>query len=190
MKRIVMKRIVNAVFWLAVVVLIGLAAPELPGFDEGLAAYNRSDYGTAMGAWWYWLCGVVGGVLVICWLIVLFQEVPWWKPFAYIGLLVALGLYLVQCAGSRGIRYSGGPVLDRSGHVVGVVVARLDALKLAERTGRLPQNVNFAISEGTARAFLDANNVPYEVEPSDKPLPSADIAAKARDFTVRVECWK
>ncbi len=50
--------------------------------------------------------------------------------------------------------------------------------------------MNFAISEGTARAFLDANNVSYEVEPSDKPLPSADIAAKARDFTVRVECWK
>ncbi len=39
--------------------------------------------------------------------------------------------------------------------------------------------MNFAISEGTARAFVDANNVPYEVEPSDKPLPSADIAAMA-----------
>ena len=50
--------------------------------------------------------------------------------------------------------------------------------------------MNFAISEGTARAFLDANNVPYEVEPSDKPLPTPDIAAKARDFTVWIECWK
>ena len=80
---------------------------------------------------------------------------------------------------------SGGPVLDQSGHVVGVVVARLDALKLVKRTGTLPQNMNLAISEGTARTFLDANNVPYEVEPSDKA-----IAAKARDFTVRVECWK
>ncbi len=58
------------------------------------------------------------------------------------------------------------------------------------RTGRLSQNANFAISEGTARAFLDANNVPYEIEQSDKPLPTADIAAKARKFTVRVECWK
>ncbi len=46
---------------------------------------------------------------------------------------------------------SGGPVLDQSGHVVGVVVARLDALKLVQRTGRLPQNVNFAISEGIPR---------------------------------------
>ncbi len=32
---------------------------------------------------------------------------------------------------------SGGPVLDGSGNVIGVVVARLDALKLAQRTGRL-----------------------------------------------------
>ncbi len=39
---------------------------------------------------------------------------------------------------------SGGPVLDGAGNVVGVVVARLDALRLAQRTGRLPQNVNFA----------------------------------------------
>ena len=85
---------------------------------------------------------------------------------------------------------SGGPVLDQSGHVVGVVVARLDAIKLAKRTGKLPQNVNFAINEGTARVFLDANNVPYEVEQSDETLSTADIAAKARDFTVRVECWK
>ena len=61
-------------------------------------------------------------------------------------------------------------------------------VKMAQRTGRLPQNVNFAISEGTARAFLDANNVPYEVEQSDKPLPTADIAAKARDFTAPKTC--
>ena len=56
---------------------------------------------------------------------------------------------------------SGGPVLDTSGHVVGVVVARFDALKMARLTGRLPQNVNFAISEGAARAFLGAHDVPY-----------------------------
>ena len=44
--------------------------------------------------------------------------------------------------------------------------------------------------QGTICTFLDANNLPYEVEPSGGALPSADIAARARDFTVRVECWK
>ena len=48
---------------------------------------------------------------------------------------------------------SGGPVLGGSGNVVGVLVAEL-ALKLAQRTSRLPQNVNFAISGATVRAFL------------------------------------
>lgn len=55
------------------------------------------------------------------------------------------------------------PVLDGSGNVIGVVVARLDALKLVQRTGRLPQNVNFAISGGVARKFLDAHKIGYRV---------------------------
>ena len=85
---------------------------------------------------------------------------------------------------------SGGPVLDTSGNVVGVVVARLDALKMARRTGRLPQNVNFAISEGAARAFLDAHDVPYKTAKSDRTMPTVDIAANAKGYTVLIECWK
>ncbi len=85
---------------------------------------------------------------------------------------------------------SGGPVLDASGNVVGVVVARLDAIKLARRTGRLPQNVNFAISAGTARAFLDAHDVAYKTAKSNRTTPTADIAAKAKGYTVLIECWK
>ena len=85
---------------------------------------------------------------------------------------------------------SGGPVLDASGHVVCVVVARLDALKMARLTGRLPQNVNFAISEGAARAFLDAHDVPYKTARSDRPMRTVDIAAKAKGYTVLIECWK
>ena len=55
---------------------------------------------------------------------------------------------------------SGGPLLDLSGNIVGVVVSKLDAEKLAELTGDIPQNVNFVISAGVARAFLDAYGVP------------------------------
>ena len=85
---------------------------------------------------------------------------------------------------------SGGPVLDASGHVVGVVVARLDALKLARKSGIRPQNVNFAISEGSARAFLDSHDVLYETARSAKSVPTADIAARAKGYTVLIECWK
>ncbi len=86
--------------------------------------------------------------------------------------------------------YSGGPVLDGSGNVVGVVVGRLDALKLAQRTGRLPQNVNFAVSGATVRKFLDTHKIDYKVAGSAKTLSSVDIAARARDFTVSIKCRK
>ena len=35
----------------AVVVLIGVAAPAWAGFDEGVAAYQRGDYATALREW-------------------------------------------------------------------------------------------------------------------------------------------
>ncbi len=38
---------------------------------------------------------------------------------------------------------SGGPLLDRKGNVVGVVVAKLDALGIASATGDIPQNRQF-----------------------------------------------
>ncbi len=84
---------------------------------------------------------------------------------------------------------SGGPVLDTTGNIVGVVMAKLNAIKIARATGDIPQNVNFAIGAGTARAFLDAQSVPYEVAPSTDELKTADVFAEARRFTVLVECW-
>ena len=51
--------------------------------------------------------------------------------------------HVIQITASVQPGDSGGRVLGSSG----VVVGRLDALKLAQRTSRLPQNVNFAIRE-------------------------------------------
>ena len=77
-----------------------------------------------------------------------------------------------------------------AGNVVGVVVAKLDAIRIAQSTGDIPQNVNFAISAGATRAFLDAEGVPYETAPSDDAMEPVEVAAAARKFTVLVECWK
>jgi len=84
---------------------------------------------------------------------------------------------------------SGGPMLDSAGNLMGVVVSKLDAIKLAKITGDLAQNVNFAIHVNVLRSFLDANSVDYETANSDKPLLSTAIAEQARGFTVLVECW-
>ena len=84
---------------------------------------------------------------------------------------------------------SGGPVLDAGGNVVGVVVGKLDAIKVATSTGDIPQNVNFAVSAGAVRAFLDDEGIPYETAPSDKTLELVEVAATAKEYTVLVECW-
>ncbi len=85
---------------------------------------------------------------------------------------------------------SGGPMLDSAGNLMGVVVSKLDAIRLAKITGDIAQNVNFAINVNVLRAFLDANSVDYDSARSDKPLAPTAIAEKARGFTVLVECWK
>ncbi len=85
---------------------------------------------------------------------------------------------------------SGGPLLDRSGNIIGVVVAKLNALKIAQRTGDIPQNVNFAVSLRALKAYFDINNIQYLNSTSTTALDPADVAAMARDFTVRVECRK
>jgi len=85
---------------------------------------------------------------------------------------------------------SGGPLLDGSGNVVGVVVGKLDAIKVARAIGDIPQNVNFAINANVARAFLDANGVDYALAPSTTSLQAADVGERAKKFTVVVECWK
>ena len=54
----------------------------------------------------------------------------------------------------------------------------------------IPHNVNFAVSAGTAGAFLDGEGVPYETAPSDDAMEPVEVAAAARKFTVLVECWK
>jgi len=49
---------------------------------------------------------------------------------------------------------SGGPLYDGSGHVIGVVVAKLSALHVMLATDDVPQNVNFAVELSAVRQFL------------------------------------
>ena len=78
---------------------------------------------------------------------------------------------------------SGGPVLDASGYLIGVVVSKLNAVR-----GDVPQNVNFAIKASTAANFLDAHGIAYRSANSEKALPIPDIVEQARDFSVQVLC--
>jgi len=83
---------------------------------------------------------------------------------------------------------SGGPLLDSDGRVVGVVSAKLNAVRVHEMTGDIPQNVNFAIKAALARSFLDAAGVDCQSRPPGPARLATDIAAEARDFVVKIEC--
>jgi uncharacterized protein len=85
---------------------------------------------------------------------------------------------------------SGGPLLGENGSVVGVVVSKLNAVKVAEAIGDIPQNVNFAVSLGTLQSFLNANSVPYALDDSRATKTSADITAEATRYTVLLECLR
>ena len=83
---------------------------------------------------------------------------------------------------------SGGPVMDASGSVIGVVVAKLDALLMSKATGDIPQNVNFAVSLDILSEFLIKNKVAVRESPAAKALDTASVAELAQTFTYRVEC--
>lgn len=83
---------------------------------------------------------------------------------------------------------SGGPVLDTSGAVIGVVVSKLNAMAVEKAIADIPQNVNFAIKGAVAVGFLDSNGVDYLTDADNQTVPVEEIAKRAMRFTVLVEC--
>lgn len=80
---------------------------------------------------------------------------------------------------------SGGPLLDRSGHVIGVVTARASEAYVRERSGTAPQNMNVATRLRPLREFLQsagialpaAANEGTDTDPFADGLPDAVIQA-------------
>ena len=62
---------------------------------------------------------------------------------------------------------SGGPVIGPDGKLLGVVQSKLDALKIAEKTGDLSQNVNYAIKARALMKFLNETAVHIAVQKLD-----------------------
>lgn len=83
---------------------------------------------------------------------------------------------------------SGGPVMNRNGHVVGVVVETANDDYFREQRGASIQNLNFAIRDSLARTFLDTNNIDYQLSDSSELLSVADIADAAQNFTGIILC--
>lgn len=83
---------------------------------------------------------------------------------------------------------SGGPLVDLSGNVIGVVASKLDTVKVMNAYGDVPQNVNFAIALDQLTHFLQTNHVHAAESDSTKELRPPDIGDRVRAFTYLVEC--
>jgi S1-C subfamily serine protease len=85
---------------------------------------------------------------------------------------------------------SGGPVLDQRGQVIGVLSGTLDSGRIEQMTGLPAQSVGFAVRGDAVQRFLRKTGVPLRTGGSAKPLDSKELAARARRFTVLVQCLK
>src|SRR6516162_10124907 len=83
---------------------------------------------------------------------------------------------------------SGGPVLDRGGNVVGVVVSKLNVLRVAPLIGDIPQNVNFAIPASIIMWTLNSNSMPYQVGAFSGEQPVSQVVSTASPAVVAIEC--
>jgi hypothetical protein len=82
---------------------------------------------------------------------------------------------------------SGGPVLNDRGEVVGVVVAKINAIQLAKTMGAIPERINFAIPIDQARAMI-LRAYPKGFLPSNRvaPLKNQEIFSQSKDATVLI----
>ena len=86
---------------------------------------------------------------------------------------------------------SGGPLLDAQANVVGVVVSKLNAARVAQITRDIPQNVNFAVKGTEALAFLRAHGVQPRTERSDGADRRAfEVGEVANASTVFLQCYR
>jgi len=83
---------------------------------------------------------------------------------------------------------SGGPLLDRSANVVGVIQSKLDALLISREIGDIPQNVNFALQPTALKRFLEWVGTRYDTAASEKNLSVSEVREQAEKFTGLIEC--
>jgi S1-C subfamily serine protease len=83
---------------------------------------------------------------------------------------------------------SGGPLLDSAGNLIGVVVSKLDAVKVSANTGDIPQNVNFAIKSNSLIEFLNWAGTSYSSNSGVIDKATSEIGADVQKYTGLVEC--
>ena len=81
---------------------------------------------------------------------------------------------------------SGGPLVNDKGEVIGIAVAKLDAMKMMEQSGVVPERINYAIPVDEA-THLIRKAYPFGIEQLErKDLTPKEIYAELRKATVLI----
>ncbi|MGO6694946.1 trypsin-like peptidase domain-containing protein [Rhizobium johnstonii] len=86
---------------------------------------------------------------------------------------------------------SGGPVIDRSGYLMGITSATLSK-RTADEIGITAQNVNFAIRASVAELFMQSQSIPSQAGDAEKdqqPISTADLADKTTPSVFQILCY-
>jgi len=83
---------------------------------------------------------------------------------------------------------SGGPIVNTSGNVVGVAVAKLDFKDAMESYGVIPENTNFGIKSSILKNFTSANSIKNSEE-EPKEVSTEVLGEKIQNATAYVGCW-
>ena len=122
------------------------------------------------------------------------QGLPPRRPLMTLGATVPLDrdLHSDRIAIRADVRpgNSGGPMLDQWGHVIGIVNAKVDTVKLYSQTKQLIRDVGFGISTAAILRFLDETGTPYRLNAIGTPLNTEQLFDRSRPFVVRVGCWR
>jgi serine protease Do len=83
---------------------------------------------------------------------------------------------------------SGGPVLDASGHVIGVVFAQVNTVTTYKSTGKLVLDKGFAITNPLVFRLLEKNEVAYSRNAAGPKFSAETIFNAAKPFITRISC--
>ncbi len=87
---------------------------------------------------------------------------------------------------------SGGPLLDQSGNVVGVITGKSTLTRQNPQTGQdeIIQQSDVAITLDYVEEFLKQNNVYYSMLYSEQDSGAGNVETAARDYIVNIHCQR
>lgn len=83
---------------------------------------------------------------------------------------------------------SGGPILNEKANVIGVAVSKLDAVKVLENLGVIPENINFGIKSNIVKDFLNKNSISGLPGPNNYSVSTKEFSDMVSKATFFVSC--